>query len=103
MITRIVRLHFKKEYIVDFLSAFDESKAMIASFPGCKKLLLFKDFSDDSAFFTHSEWESMDDLENYRNSDLFKSTWAKVKPLFADSPQVFSLVESAHSPILPSP
>ena len=38
------------------------------------------------------------DLENYRKSDLFLSTWSKVKPLFANSPQVFSLVESIHSP-----
>ncbi len=98
MITRIVRLSFKKENVVDFINAFDESKALISSFPGCKKLRLFKDFSDDSAFFTHSEWESMDDLENYRKSELFMSTWSKVKPLFANSPQVFSLVESIHSP-----
>jgi (4S)-4-hydroxy-5-phosphonooxypentane-2,3-dione isomerase len=98
MITRIVRLSFKKEYVVDFINAFNASKIQIASFPGCKKLKLFKDFSDDTIFYTHSEWNSMDDLENYRKSELFTSTWSVVKPLFKESPQVYSLVESIHSP-----
>lgn len=98
MITRIVRLSFKKEYIVDFINAFNASKLQISSFPGCTKLKLFKDFSDETIFYTHSEWESMEDLENYRKSELFAGTWSVVKPLFNESPQVYSLVESIHSP-----
>ncbi len=99
MITRIVRLSFKKENVVDFINAFNNSKAQISAFPGCTKLRLFKDFSDETIFYTHSEWNSMEDLENYRKSDLFIATWSVVKPLFANSPQVFSLVESIHSPM----
>lgn len=98
MITRIVRLSFKKEYVVDFINAFNASKIQISSFPGCTKLKLFKDFSDETIFYTHSEWNSMEDLENYRKSELFIATWNVVKPLFYESPQVFSLVESIHSP-----
>jgi hypothetical protein len=29
-------------------------------------------------------------LENYRNSDLFKTTWAATKALFNDKPMAFS-------------
>lgn len=98
MITRIVRLSFKKEYVVDFINAFNASKVQISSFPGCTNLKLFKDFSDETIYYTHSEWNSMEDLENYRKSELFAATWSVVKPLFNDSPQVYSLVESIHSP-----
>lgn len=98
MITRIVRLSFKKEYVIDFIHAFNASKVQISTFPGCIKLKLFKDFSDENIFYTHSEWKSMEDLENYRKSELFAATWSVVKPLFNESPQVFSLVESIHSP-----
>ncbi|MBK7964220.1 MAG: antibiotic biosynthesis monooxygenase [Bacteroidetes bacterium] len=98
MITRIVRLSFKKEYVVDFINAFNASKVQICSFPGCTNLRLYKDFSDDTIFYTHSKWNSMEDLENYRKSELFAATWSVVKPLFNESPQVYSLVESIHSP-----
>jgi len=93
MITRIVRLSFKEEHIQTFLVAFENSKTQIAAFPGCTQLKLFKDFSEAGVFYTHSVWESMEDLENYRKSELFKSTWAIVKPMFHASPQVFSLTD----------
>jgi quinol monooxygenase YgiN len=39
---------------------------------------------------THSHWKSEEALEQYRNSDLFQSTWSTVKPLFAARPEAHS-------------
>ncbi|MFM1898201.1 MAG: hypothetical protein RL577_441, partial [Bacteroidota bacterium] len=39
---------------------------------------------------TLSRWESVDDLERYRNSQLFEETWAKTKVLFDRKPEAFS-------------
>jgi heme-degrading monooxygenase HmoA len=41
--------------------------------------------------FTVSIWESEDDLNAYRNSELFENTWAKTKVLFNDKPEAWSL------------
>ena len=38
-----------------------------------------------------SVWFSKNDLENYRNSDLFKETWKQTKTYFNDKPQAWSV------------
>ena len=39
-----------------------------------------------------------EDLENYRNSKLFKDTWAKTKPLFLKPAEAWSTERIAHLP-----
>jgi heme-degrading monooxygenase HmoA len=41
-------------------------------------------------FFTYSHWESVEALENYRHSELFRTTWTKAKPLFAAKAEAWS-------------
>lgn len=91
MITRIVKMTFQKEKTDEFIRVFEESKILIKSFEGCLRLELLKDQSNDFTFFTISNWNSEEDLEQYRNSYLFKSTWSKVKPLFAEKAQAWTL------------
>lgn len=43
--------------------------------------------------FTLSHWESEENLEQYRQSELFKSTWAKTKVLFREKAQAWTLEE----------
>ena len=43
---------------------------------------------------TYSNWNSLEDLETYRKSELFRTTWDKVKPLFSSSPMAFSMEKS---------
>ena len=39
---------------------------------------------------TYSHWESESALNQYRDSELFKSVWAFTKTLFSDKPVAFS-------------
>ncbi|WP_084426839.1 antibiotic biosynthesis monooxygenase [Aequorivita capsosiphonis] len=82
MFTRIVKMEFEKENIPVFLANFEVIKEKIRNFPGCSFLELYQDKSDKAIFFTYSRWNAESDLENYRNSDLFKKVWSETKPLF---------------------
>ena len=77
---RIVKLTFKEELVPDFLSSFEESKDKIRAFEGCISMILLRDKQRSNVFFTYSEWEEEENLENYRRSELFKGVWSKVKP-----------------------
>lgn len=73
-----------------FLERFDAAAPRIRSFPGCQHLELWRDADASSVFTTRSHWVSAEALETYRESDLFRSTWSTVKPLFAGRPQAHS-------------
>lgn len=90
MIVRWVHMHFKTEEVEHFISVFDQSKEAIRQSPGCVSLRLLRDPIDVCSIQTLSRWESADDLERYRNSQLFEETWAKTKVLFDRKPQAFS-------------
>lgn len=94
MITRIVKMTFKPENISDFQEVFYGSQKLIRAFDGCVKVELMKDLGSESTFFTISYWRSEDDLNNYRQSYLFRNTWAKVKPMFSEKAEAWSLVEN---------
>lgn len=90
MINRIVKMTFREEELDSFLEVFEASKDKIRNFPGVKHLELLQDVKQKNVLFTYSLWESEDDLENYRHSELFKKTWAKTKPLFSEKAQAWS-------------
>lgn len=91
MLIRIVRMCFQEEKVEEFLKIFEESKHLIRAFEGCTYLELWQDVHLPNVFCTHSHWKEERFLEKYRQSELFKSTWAKTKVLFAEKPQAFSL------------
>jgi len=91
MIIRIVRMHFTEAGVEDFLQIFEANKTAIRNFPGCTSLLLLKDAGDPTVYTTLSHWNGPDDLENYRRSELFGRVWGRVKTLFAERTQAFSL------------
>jgi heme-degrading monooxygenase HmoA len=90
MIVRIVKLTFREEEIETFKQVFEDSKDKIRNFPGVLYLELLQDTKQNNVFCTYSHWNSENDLENYRHSDLFKNTWAKTKPLFKSKPEAWS-------------
>lgn len=85
---------FRENEIGNFIQIFESSSDLIQSFDGCLGVQLMKDVSNTSSYFTLSKWDSEEHLNNYRTSELFKSTWAKVKPLFSESAQAWSLVNT---------
>lgn len=91
MIIRIVKMTFSPEMVNEFLFIFDASKVKIIGFEGCSHLSLLKQTTVGNVYFTYSYWESEAHLNNYRNSELFKSTWAKTKILFSAAPEAYSM------------
>ncbi len=84
-------MSFDENNIEEFLSNFHQNKEKIRNFEGCQFLELYRDKENENIFFTYSYWNSEEDLNIYRNSDLFKSVWAKTKTLFNDIPQAWSV------------
>jgi len=91
MLIRFVRMTFQEDKTEAFQEIFDSSKDKIRAMQGCCHLELMRDINQPNIYMTHSHWELETDLNNYRNSDLFKTTWAKTKVLFADKPLAFSV------------
>lgn len=92
MIKRIVKMRFRQDTCATFTEeVFESSKALIRNFPGCRHMELLRNTDDPLMLFTLSIWESPGHLEQYRQSELFKSTWAKTKVLFAAPPEAWSV------------
>ncbi len=91
MLIRIVRMHFTEAGVDEFLEIFNQNKEAIRNFPGCSHLQLLKDSDDPNCYTTLSHWDRPESLENYRKSALFGSVWGRVKTLFSERTQAFSL------------
>ena len=91
MLVRIVKMSFDPEKISDFLDMFDTKKEIIRNQSGCRFLELYREQKESNIFFTYSYWDSADDLENYRNSELFKNVWAETKTMFNGKPEAWSV------------
>ena len=91
MFVRIVKMGFHEVHIATFLTNFNAKKEFIRNSNGCQLLELYRDKNDPTIFFTYSYWETEQDLENYRNSDLFKGVWTQTKILFNKKPEAWSV------------
>jgi hypothetical protein len=91
MLLRIVKMTFRPEAVATFRANFDQNKAQIRAFPGCAHLELWQDRQQPALFFTYSWWQAEADLENYRQSALFRQVWAQTKALFAAPAEAWSL------------
>ena len=84
-------MSFAEENVEAFLENFNNNKENIRAVDGCEFLQLLRDKDNTNQFFTYSYWNDQADLENYRQSELFKGVWAKTKVLFNDKPQAWSV------------
>jgi quinol monooxygenase YgiN len=82
---------FQPEKVADFLTIFEESKNKIRAMSGCHRLELLRDLDQPNVFMTYSYWDDDAALNRYRDSELFNTTWAKTKILFADKPLTYSV------------
>ena len=90
MLLRTVRMTFRPDRIDDFLALFAEARPNIATVPGCRHLELWRDERFPNVLTTFSRWDGGEALEAYRQSDLFRETWARTTPLFAAAPVAHS-------------
>lgn len=99
MIKRIVKLTFRPEAVDAFITeVFEQSKAQIRAFPGCLHMELVRHLAAPNVLFTLSKWENEIALDTYRQSELFKHTWAKTKALFSEKAEAWS-VEVLDEPV----
>jgi len=84
-------MRFRPDGVDTFLSIFNANYTSIRNFPGCTHLDLLHDVNDPLSYSTLSHWNSEDDLEQYRQLELFSSVWGRVKPLFAERPVAWSM------------
>jgi len=84
-------MKFRTDEVEEFVAWFALNQHQIAGFTGCISLELWKDFADPCSFFTHSRWKDDQSLQNYRQSDFFKATWARTKALFEEPAQAWSV------------
>ncbi len=92
MLIRLVRMTVRSDARAAFLEHFDASAPQIRAFPGCEHLELWQDARFPNILSTYSLWTDAEALERYRNSSLFRSTWRRVRPLFAAPPEARSHV-----------
>ena len=92
MIIRIVRMHFTQAGVNEFLEIFNTNRSAIANFEGCAHLELLRDLDDGLVYTTVSHWQDTESLERYRKSELFASVWGRVKTLFAERTQAYSMI-----------
>ncbi len=100
MIIRIVKMTFIPQQVEAFITLFDDVKHKILNMPGCQHLELWKDITSDHVLYTYSIWNSVEDLNHYRNSDLFIKTWKDTKIKFSEKAQAWSvekLFQSSHN------
>ncbi len=92
-ITRIVKMTYKPEHINDFANYYNSIKSKVAGQPGCRGVKLLKEIGETGVFFTYSHWDSVEDLNNYRNTEAFGEIWPTVKNWFAAKAEAWSLNE----------
>lgn len=93
MLTRIVKMTFKKENIPSFEQIFQASRPVITAFPGCEGVTLYRDLDRPEIFVTYSIWDTDAALQDYRRSPFFREVWGQTKALFAAPAEAWSLEE----------
>jgi len=86
-------MEFKPDHVDDFRAHFKTVAHLIRGFPGVRHLELHRDAGQANVFYTYSKWDREEDLELYRQSDLFKGAWTLARSWFSQSAQAFSLRE----------
>ena len=86
MIIRLVSMKFKPEHSDDFRALFEATYPKIRQLPGCTFLQLVVDPDGPADFMTISHWQAAEDLDAYRDSELFGEVWPQVKAMMRDKP-----------------
>lgn len=76
-------MQMREDALDAFLDLFARTADRIRATPGCRRLDLWQDADDPTRVATHSHWDDAEALDAYRQSDLFRATWAETKTYFA--------------------
>ncbi len=92
VLTRVVKLTLHPQHIEDFKQVFAGHQQDIANMDGCISLQALQDSKEPHIFFTISQWQHEQALDNYRYSEFFKKLWTTVKPMFTEKALAHSLL-----------
>lgn len=92
MVTRIVKMTFRRGTEEQFLEIFGQYKQRIRNSDGCTRLQLFRDTHAHNVFFTNSQWLEESYLNKYRDSEVFKELWPKAKSLFEKPAEAWTVL-----------
>lgn len=96
MLIRLVRMTVRPDALDQFLDHFNRAAPQIRAVEGCTHLELWQNERFPNICTTYSHWTGPDALDAYRHSELFRTTWAAVKPLFAAPPAASSYRRKRH-------
>lgn len=82
MIKRLVSMEIQPDLLEEAEKILKENVHKIRSFKGCMHLQILRDINVPNRIFSYSEWNSLQDLENYRSSEFFRLFWKKLKKNF---------------------
>lgn len=88
---RIVKLVFDDKSLSSALELIACASSVVRDTKGCVYMQAHRVNNDPYTVFTYSLWEADEYLEAYRNTDYFKAFWKKLKPLFAERAEAWSL------------
>ena len=83
-------MHFRPEAVSEFLKLFETHRDAIAKQPGCQWVHLIQSTEHPEHMGTVSLWDTQNDLDAYRMSELFGTVWPATKSLFASQPHAES-------------
>ena len=83
-------MKFQGASVKSFDTIFAKHSSKIEAFPGCLRVQMVEDVSDDGVRTTLSWWSDSASLERYRGSELFGELWPRVKLLFEEPPVAWS-------------
>ena len=84
-------MSFQSQSLAEFLDFINKHKNKIRNFNGCRLLEIYQEQDDASTIFSYSHWDSIESLENYRKSKLFRELWATTKTWFKEPPEAWTV------------
>ncbi|NEN24326.1 antibiotic biosynthesis monooxygenase [Cryomorpha ignava] len=83
MVIRIVELHIHRDRLEKAQLLLAEVAPNVRKMDGCSHLNILEGLNNNAHITTYSYWKSEDHLNAYRQSNVFKTFWGEIKPLFA--------------------
>jgi quinol monooxygenase YgiN len=91
MIVRVVELKIEKEKLPLALEKLEAIAPKVRVMEGCSYLEISNGIKDKGMILTYSHWSSIDALNAYRSSEIFRNFWGDIKKLFAEPARAWSL------------
>ncbi len=98
MIIRIVELEINLEEMESAELLLIEVAPKVRGMAGCSYLEIIQDVHKLSRVTTYSHWDSEEDLNAYRDSEVFLTFWNSIKPMFQSKARAWSSERLIHKP-----